>query len=84
MKQLQPQKRFIVSAGQKKRKIAAFAKAHTSDDASPRQQRSDMWGVAGGESSATHANDQRTANCVTNTSVLSDRLESVCEETAPT
>lgn len=47
-------------------------------------QRLDIYEVAGVKSDATHANDQRTANCVINTSVLSNRLESVCEETAPT
>lgn len=48
------------------------------DGASPRQQRLDIYEVAGVESDAKHANDQRTANCVINTSVSSNRLESVC------
>lgn len=42
----------------KTQKNAAFAKGHTREDASPRQQRLDIHEVAGAESNTTHANDQ--------------------------
>lgn len=54
------------------------------EDTGPGQQRLDKYEVAGVESDATHANNQRTANYVINTSVWSNRRESACEETAST